>query len=184
MAVTPFFFMTVKIWPKKTLKSSYYPKGRLKMTAIEASLQQWGLKLPKAAAPAANYVPYVRAGNMLFIAGQIPFLEGVRAHIGRLGENMAIEDGQKAAAACALNILAQALAAVDGDETRLVRCVKLGGFVNCTPDFDQMPAVINGASDLMVHVLGERGKHARFAVGAPNLPFGVAVEIDAIFEIV
>lgn len=154
------------------------------MTAIEASLQQWGLKLPKAAAPAANYVPFVRSGNMVFIAGQIPFLEGVKAHIGRLGENMAIEDGQKAAAACALNILSQALAAVDGDETRLVRCVKLGGFVNCTADFDQMPAVINGASDLIVHALGERGKHARFAVGAPNLPFGVAVEIDAIFEIV
>lgn len=153
------------------------------MSAIEACLQQLNLSLPQVAPPAANYVPYVISGNTLFIAGQIPFLNGVKAHMGRLGENMGIEDGQKAARACALNILAQTLAAVGGDEDKIVRCVKLGGFVNCTPDFDQMPAVINGASDLMVDALGERGKHARFAVGAPNLPFGVAVEIDAIFEI-
>lgn len=153
------------------------------MSEIETRLQQLNLTLPKAAAPAANYVPYVISGKQLFIAGQIPFLNGERVHIGRLGENMGIEDGQKAARACALNILAQALAATGGDESKIIRCIKLGGFVNCTPDFDQMPAVINGASDLMVHVLGERGKHARFAVGAPNLPFGVAVEIDAVFEI-
>ena len=153
------------------------------MSAIEARLQQLGLSLPEAAPPAANYVPYVVSGNMLFIAGQIPFLNGVKAHMGRLGENMGIEDGQKAARACALNILSQALAAVDGQEDRLVRCVKLGGFVNCTPEFDQMPAVVNGASDLIADVLGARGKHARFAVGAPNLPFGVAVEVDAVFEI-
>lgn len=153
------------------------------MTAIETRLQQWGLALPQGAPPAANYVPFVISGSHLFIAGQIPFLNGVKAHLGRLGETMTIEDGQKAAQACALNILAQALAAVEGDEGRLLRCVKLGGFVNCTPSFDQIPAVINGASDLMVHVLGERGKHARFAVGAPNLPLGVAVEIDAVFEI-
>lgn len=153
------------------------------MTQIETHLQQLGLSLPAAAPPAANYVPYVISGSMVFIAGQIPFLNGVKGHIGRLGEDMDIVEGQKAARACALNILSQALAAVEGDETRLVRCVKLGGFVNSTPDFDQMPAVINGASDLMVHALGERGKHARFAVGAPNLPFGVAVEIDAVFEI-
>lgn len=153
------------------------------MTMIETRLQQMGYVLPKVAAPAANYVPYVQTGSLLFVAGQIPFLNGVKAYIGRLGENMGIEDGQKAAAACALNILAQALAAVNGEETRLVRCIKLGGFVNCTSDFDQMPAVINGASDLMVGVMGDAGKHARFAVGAPNLPFGVAVEIDAVFEI-
>lgn len=153
------------------------------MSAIEARLQQMNLSLPNAAPPAANYVPYVISGSTLFIAGQIPFLNGVKAHMGRLGENMGIEDGQKAARACALNILAQALAAVAGNEDRLVRCVKLGGFVNCTPDFDQMPTVVNGASDLIAEVLGERGKHARFAVGAPNLPFGVAVEVDAIFEI-
>lgn len=153
------------------------------MTEIEARLQQIGLTLPQAAPPAANYVPYTVSGNTLYVAGQIPFLNGQRAHIGRLGENMGIEEGQDAARACALNILAQALAAVNGDENRLARCLKLGGFVNCTAAFDQMPAVINGASDLLAHALGERGKHARFAVGAPNLPFGVAVEIDAIFEI-
>lgn len=153
------------------------------MTAIETRLQQIGLTLPPAAPPAANYVPYTISGRTLYIAGQIPFLGGVKAHIGRLGENLSIEQGQQAAQACALNILSQALAAVGGDEGKILQCCKLGGFVNCTPDFDQMPAVINGASDLIVAALGECGKHARFAVGAPNLPFGVAVEIDAIFEI-
>ena len=153
------------------------------MTEIEARLQQLDLALPKAAPPAANYVPFTVSGNTLYIAGQIPFLNGERAHIGRLGENMGIEAGQKAARACALNIIAQVLAAVGGDESRIVRCLKLGGFVNCVPSFDEMPAVVNGASDLIAHVFGERGKHARCAVGAPNLPFGVAVEIDAIFEI-
>ena len=153
------------------------------MTQIETQLQQWNLALPKAAPPAANYVPYVITGHMVFVAGQIPFLNGEKGYVGRLGENMSIEQGQKAAQACGLNIISQVLAAVGGDETRICRCIKLGGFVNCAPDFDQMPAVINGASDLMVHTLGDRGKHARFAVGAPNLPFGVAVEIDAVFEI-
>ena len=153
------------------------------MTEIEARLQQLDLALPKAAPPAANYVPFTVSGNTLYIAGQIPFLNGERAHIGRLGENMGLEAGQKAARACALNIIAQVLAAVGGDESRIVRCLKLGGFVNCVPSFDEMPAVVNGASDLIAHVFGERGKHARCAVGAPNLPFGVAVEIDAIFEI-
>ncbi len=153
------------------------------MGNIETRLKELDMTLPQAAPPAANYIPYTISGNTLYIAGQIPFLNGVKAHMGRLGENMGIEDGQKAAQACALNILAQAMAAVGGDESKIVRCLKLGGFVNCTSDFDQMPAVINGASDLMVHVLGERGKHARFAVGAPSLPLGVAVEIDAIFEI-
>ncbi len=153
------------------------------MSEIETRLQQLDLALPHAAPPAANYVPYVISGTTLYIAGQIPFLNGERAHIGRLGENMGIEAGQRAARACALNILAQTLSAVGRDESRILRCIKLGGFVNCTPEFDQMPAVINGASDLIAHVLGERGKHARFAVGAPSLPFGVAVEVDAVFEV-
>ncbi len=153
------------------------------MSTIETRLQQLNLSLPQIAPPAANYIPYTISGNTLYIAGQIPFLNGVRAHIGRLGENMGIEDGQAAARACALNILAQVMDAVKGDESRIVRCLKLGGFVNCTATFDQMPTVINAASDLMVHVFGENGKHARFAVGAPSLPLGVAVEIDAIFEI-
>jgi enamine deaminase RidA (YjgF/YER057c/UK114 family) len=152
-------------------------------TRPEDSLAELGLELPKAAAAAANYVPFVISGNMLFIAGQIPFLNGEKLHIGRVGDTLTIEQGQAAAKACALNILAQAKSAVDGDWSRIVRCVKLGGFVNAGPDFDQHPAVINGASEVMVAALGESGRHARFAVGASNLPFGVAVEIDAIFEI-
>ncbi len=150
---------------------------------IEENLAKLGLALPKVAPAAANYVPYVLSGSQVFIAGQIPFLNGEKMHMGRLGENLDIEQGKKAAEACALNILAQLHHALGGDWARLVKCVKLGGFVNATPSFDQHPAVINGASDLMVAVLGDLGKHARFAVGASNLPFGVAVEIDAIFEI-
>ncbi len=153
------------------------------MTEIETRLQQWQLTLPQPATYMGSYVPYVISGNLVFVAGQIPFLNGVKAHFGKLGGNMGIEEGQKAAQACALNILAQVMAAVGGDEKKIVRCVKVGGFVNCTTDFGDMPTVMNGASDLLVHVLGDRGKHARFAVGAPNLPFGVTVEIEAIFEI-
>lgn len=149
----------------------------------ESRLQALNLALPQVAPPAANYVPYVISGSHLFIAGQIPFLNGEKGHIGRLGAGFTIEQGQDAARACALNILAQTKAAVNGDWGRVVRCVKLGVFVNGTPDFDQQPVVANGASDLMVAALGEAGKHARAAVGVANLPFGVAVEIDAIFEI-
>ena len=150
---------------------------------IHSKLKDLGLELPKAAAPAANYVPYVISGNHIYIAGQIPFLNGEKMHMGKLGNGLEIEDGKKAAQACALNILGQVNAAINGDWSRVKRCVKLGAFVNCTPDFNDHPAVVNGASDLMVAVLDEAGKHARFAVGAPSLPLGVAVEIDAIFEI-
>jgi enamine deaminase RidA (YjgF/YER057c/UK114 family) len=153
------------------------------MTTPETRLNELGYELPRAAAAAANYVPYVISGAHLFVAGQIPFLNGEKMHIGRVGENLSIEQGQEAARACALNILAQARVAIDGDWSRLVRCVKLGGFVNAPANFDQHPAVINGASELIVAALGDAGRHARFAVGASNLPFGVAVEIDAIFEI-
>lgn len=152
--------------------------------SLAEKLQKLGYELPQAAAAAANYVPYVIADDdFLFIAGQIPFLNGQKMHIGRLGENLDVEQGAAAARACALNILAQAHAAVGGDWGRIKRCVKLGGFVNATADFTDHPKVINGASDLIVAVMGEAGKHARFAVGAPSLPFGVAVEIDAVFEI-
>jgi len=153
------------------------------MTLPEKRLAELGLDLPKAASAAANYVPYTLSGNLLYIAGQIPFLNGEKMHIGRLGQGLSVEQGQEAARAAALNILAQVKEALGGDWSRVVRCVKLGGFVNSTPDFDQHPAVINGASDLMVAVLGDKGRHSRFAVGVANLPFGVAVEIDAIFEI-
>ncbi|MCB1721277.1 MAG: RidA family protein [Rhodospirillales bacterium] len=152
---------------------------------LQEKLQTLGYELPQAAAPAANYVPYVIADDdMLYIAGQIPFLNGEKMHLGRVGEDLSLEQGVEAAQACALNILAQANAAVGDDWSKIKRLVKLGGFVNCTPDFYDHPKVINGASDLMVKVMGEAGKHARFAVGAPSLPLGVAVEIDAIFELV
>ncbi len=150
---------------------------------ILEKLQALGYDLPQAAAPAANYVPFVVSGKHLFIAGQIPFLNGERMHLGKIGGDLNVDDGINAARACALNILAQANAAVVGDWKLISRLVKLGGFVNCTPDFVDHPKVINGASDLMVEVMGAAGKHARFAVGASSLPLGVAVEIDAIFEL-
>lgn len=151
--------------------------------SITEKLKNLGHTLPEVAAPAANYVPYIISGNHVFVAGQIPFLNGEKMHMGKLGDDFSIEQGQEAARACALNILAQVNAAVNGDWGKVKRCVKLGAFVSCTADFTDMPAVVNGASDLIVETMGESGKHARFAVGAPNLPLGVAVEIDAIFEI-
>lgn len=153
------------------------------MNIIE-NLKGLGYELPAAAAPAANYVPYVISGKHIFISGQIPFLNGEKMHQGRIGDDLSVEQGVEAAKACALNILGQANAAVGGDWSKIKRLVKLGGFVNCTPDFTAHPQIINGASDLMVAVLGEAGKHARFAVGAPCLPLGVAVEIEAVFELV
>ncbi len=150
---------------------------------LSAKLQELGLELPAVAAPAANYVPYVVSGNTVYVSGQIPFLNGEKMHMGRVGDDLNEEDGAAAAQACALNILAQVNEAVGGDWSRVKRCVKLGGFVNCTPDFINQPVVINGASNLIADVMGDAGKHARFAVGAPSLPLGVAVEIDAVFEI-
>ena len=148
----------------------------------EARLAALGITLPGPAAPAANYVPFVLAGKQLFVSGQLPLSAGKVLFSGRLGADLELEDGVAAARLCAINILAQAKAAL-GDLEKIVRCVKLGGFVACTSDFTDQPKVINGASDLMVEVLGERGRHARFAVGAPALPLGVAVEIDALFEV-
>ncbi|MFT4979272.1 MAG: enamine deaminase RidA (YjgF/YER057c/UK114 family) [Myxococcota bacterium] len=150
---------------------------------IDARLQELGITLPAAAPPAANYVPYVRTGDLVHVAGQIPKLDGTLQGLGRLGAGVSIAEGAAIARLCGLNLIAQARAACGGDLDRVRRVVKLGGFVCCTPDFTDQSAVINGASDLMVAVFGERGRHARFAVGAPSLPLGVAVEIDAIFEI-
>lgn len=150
---------------------------------VRAKLDALGLKLPKAAPPAANYIPYVVSDKTLYISGQIPFLNGEKMHLGCIGRDIGQEQGIEAARACALNILGQVDAAVQGDWSKVKRCVKLGGFVNCVPEFGNHPAVINAASDLMVAVLGEAGKHARFAVGAPSLPFNAAVEIEAVFEL-
>ncbi len=146
--------------------------------AIEARLAQLGIELPQAAAPAANYVPTTMFGNVLYVAGQIPMWNGERRFVGRLGEGVSIADGQAAARLCALNIIAQAKRAL-GDLDRVVQILRLGGFVNSTPAFGDQPPVVNGASDLMVEIFGEQGKHARAAVGCANLPFGVAVEVEA-----
>lgn len=148
-----------------------------------ARLAALGLALPQAAAPVANYVPYVRTGNLLFVSGQLPVgVGGVdAAHKGKLGAGVSLEDGQAAARQAALNVLAQANAAV-GDLARL-KAVRIGGYVNCTPDFGPVPQVVNGASDLFAAVLGENGRHARFAVGVAQLPLDAAVEVEGIFEI-
>ncbi len=150
---------------------------------LDAKLNELGLSLPEVAAPAANYVPYVVVDKMVYVSGQIPFLNGEKMHLGRVGDDLSVEDGAAAAQACALNILAQVKDAAGGDWGTVKRCIKLGGFVNSTPDFTDQPTVINGASNLIADVMGESGKHARFAVSAPSLPLGVAVEIDAVFEL-
>jgi enamine deaminase RidA (YjgF/YER057c/UK114 family) len=136
-----------------------------------------------APSPAANYIPFVRTGNQVHIAGQVPVKDGRFRYVGKLGRDFTVEQGQAAAREVALNVLSQLKTALDGDLDRVVRAVKLNGFVNCTPDFWQQPHVINGASALMVEVFGEAGRHARSAVGVAGLPFGVAVEIDGIFEV-
>jgi enamine deaminase RidA (YjgF/YER057c/UK114 family) len=150
--------------------------------AIETKIAELGLSLPDAPAPAANYVPFVQTGNLVHVSGQIPV--GPNGMItGKLGADVSLEEGVAAAKICALSLLAQAKAATGGDLSRVTRLVKLVGFVNSTPDFEQQPVVINGASDLMVAVLGDAGRHARSAVSAGALPFNVAVEIEAIFEV-
>jgi enamine deaminase RidA (YjgF/YER057c/UK114 family) len=149
---------------------------------IDARLTELGLTLPDAPAPAANYVPFVRSGNLVFVSGQIS--QGPHGLIkGRLGDSMDVQEGAEAARRCGLSLIAQAKAALGGDLDRVVRVVKLSGFVNSTGDFADQPKVINGCSDLMVAVFGDAGRHARAAVSAPALPLGVAVEIEAIFEV-
>lgn len=148
-----------------------------------ARLESLGLELPAAAAPVANYVAFSRAGNLLFVSGQLPVWNGViePAHKGKLGHGVSLVAGQAAARLAALNVLAQAHAAV-GDLAR-VRAVRLGGYVNCAPNFDQLPQVVNGASDLVAMVLKPNGGHARFSVGVAQLPLDAAVEVEGIFEI-
>lgn len=150
---------------------------------IESRLQELGFTLPEAAAPVANYVPYVITGNQLFISGQLPMESGKVAVTGHLGDGVSVEQAARAAQLCAVNILSQAKAALGGDLSKIKRVVKLNGFVSCAPSFNEHHLVINGASNLIADVLGEAGKHARAAVGVPSLPFGAAVEIDAVLEI-
>ncbi len=154
------------------------------MNPIEKKLLTLGLELPEAASPVANYVPFVKSGNLVFISGQISKVGDIKIG-GRLGEDLSVEEGQLAAKFSALNLIAQMKSACEGDLTRVKRIVKLGGFVQALPTATaaDIPHVINGCSDIMVAVFGEAGRHARFAVSAPSLPLDVAVEIDAIVEI-
>jgi enamine deaminase RidA (YjgF/YER057c/UK114 family) len=150
---------------------------------ISTRLNELGIELPRPAKPVATYVPYVIVNKLVFISGQVTLGPNGLEYLGKVGRDVSIEDAQAAARLCGINILAQLAAACDGDLDRVVRCVKLGGFVNAASDFGDHPKVINGASDLMVEVFGEAGRHARFAVGAGSLPLNVSVEIEAVFEI-
>jgi enamine deaminase RidA (YjgF/YER057c/UK114 family) len=150
---------------------------------IDARLGELGIELPEQTPPMANYVPFTVSGRLVFIAGQISQWNGERRHVGKLGAGIAITDGRDAARLCALNILTHLRTACAGDLDRVSRVVQLRGFVNCAPGFTDMPQVVNGASDLMVEIFGEAGRHARAAVGVASLPGGVAVEVEAVFEI-
>ena len=149
---------------------------------IDAHLADLGISLPTATAPVANYVPYVISGNLVHISGQITMENGELKFVGKLGADYDVETGQQAARLCALNLVAQLKAAI-GDLDKVTRVVKLNAFVNSAPDFTDQPKVVNGASDTMVEIFGDVGKHARSAVGVAALPLGVAVEIDGIFEV-
>ncbi|WP_050931542.1 RidA family protein [Aestuariivita boseongensis] len=150
--------------------------------SIEEKLANLGVTLPNPTAPAANYVPFVQVGDIVYVSGQVS--AGPDGLIqGKLGADMSVEEGAAAAKTCAISLLAQVKAACGGDIERLVRVVKLTGFVNSTADFGDQPKVINGASDFLVEALGDAGRHSRSAVSAASLPFGVAVEIEGIFQI-
>jgi enamine deaminase RidA (YjgF/YER057c/UK114 family) len=153
------------------------------MSKIDARLKELGIELPAPAKPVANYVGWVRTGNLVFTSGQVPLKDGKFEYQGKVGKDFSVEEAAKAARICAINILAQVKDACGGDLDRVRRCVKVLGFVNGIPEFADQPKVINGASDLIVEVLGDRGRHARSAVGSGSLPVNVAVEVEAIFEV-
>ncbi|MFT6331794.1 MAG: enamine deaminase RidA (YjgF/YER057c/UK114 family) [Lentimonas sp.] len=150
---------------------------------INENIKKAGIILPKPISPIANYLPFVRAQNRIFISGQLPIADGEVKFVGKLGKNISIEEGQKAAKICVTNIVANLKTACNGNLELVARCIKLGVFINAADDFESHPLVANGASDLMVEIFGEAGKHSRFAVGVGSLPRGASVEIDAIFEI-
>ncbi len=152
------------------------------MSRIDDRLSELGIVLPEPVAPVANYVPFVITGNLVFISGQVSIGAGGLL-TGKLGADLDLEKGVEAAHACGVNLIAQLRAACGGDLDRVSRVVKLGGFINSTPDYTDQPKVMNGCSDLMVEVFGDKGRHARAAVGAPALPLNAAVEVDGVFEI-
>ena len=151
--------------------------------SIDRRLAELGIELPKPAPPAGAYAAFVLVGRLLVVSGQLPVRDGTLVYHGRVGGEISTEDGIAAARLCGLNLLAQARAGCDGDLDRVRRVVRLGGFVQASPGFTDHPTILNGASELMVDVFGPIGRHARFAVGAPSLPLGAAVEIEAIFEV-
>jgi len=153
------------------------------MGKIDAKLAELGITLPTPAVPVANYVGWVKTGNLVFTAGQVTLADGKFHYLGKVGGEISVDDANAAARLCAINILSQLREACGGDLDRVVRIVKLVGFVNGVPEFKDHPKVINGASDLMVQVFGDKGKHARSAVGSGSLPLNVAVEVEAIAEI-
>jgi enamine deaminase RidA (YjgF/YER057c/UK114 family) len=153
------------------------------MSSIAARLEELDIILPEPRPPVANYVPFVLTGKLLVVSGQVCVgLDGKLTHKGKLGAEISLADGQAAARLCAIQVLAQAKAAL-GDLDKIARCVRLGGFINALPTFAELPQVMNGASDLMVAVLGAEGRHARTTVGVAELPFDAAVEVEALFEI-
>jgi enamine deaminase RidA (YjgF/YER057c/UK114 family) len=153
------------------------------MADIERRLKDLKLELPVPSTPGANYVPYVRSGNLVFLTGQLAQWNGERRFVGKVGREFGVSDGQQAARLCALNLLAHLRVALEGDLDRVVRVVRLAGYVNSMPDFHGQSQVMNGASDLFVEVFGEAGRHARMAVGVSALPYDVAVEVEGTFEI-
>jgi enamine deaminase RidA (YjgF/YER057c/UK114 family) len=153
------------------------------MSKIEQRLREMGMLLPEPPKPVASYVPYTISGKLVTISGQIPIGPDGPRYVGQLGADITVEDGKAAAQLCALNLMAQLKAACNGELDRARRCLRLGVFVNATPDFTQHPEVANGASDFIVQLMGDDGRHARAAVGAPSLPRGVAVEVEGLFEI-
>ena len=153
------------------------------MGDVDRRLGELGIELPQPSRPGANYVPYVRTGSLLFLTGQLAQWNGERRFVGKLGREFGVAEGQEAARLCALNLVAHLRAALDGDLDRVVRCVRVAGFVNSTPDFTAQSQVVNGASDLFLQILGEAGRHARMAVGVSALPYDVAVEVEAVFEV-
>ena len=153
------------------------------MGTIDDRLAELGIDIPTPAAPVANYVGWVRTGNLVFTAGQVPLKDGEFMYQGIVGDTVSVEDATEAAKLCAINIIAQVKQACDGDLDKVKRIVKLVGFVNGVPGFGDQPKIINGASDMMVEVFGERGRHARAAVGMASLPRGQAVEIELVVEV-
>ena len=150
---------------------------------VEQRLREIGVTIPNAPSPAANYLPFTRTGNLVFVSGQVPFVDGKLEVTGTVGKNASVEEAQDQAKICAINLIAQVKVACDGDLDRVVKVVKLGAFVASAKDFFNQPVVVNAASDLMVQAFGEAGRHARFAVGTNALPLNCLVEIDGVFEI-